>query len=359
MTSITRTSTILAFASVDNTNPYLKVVKFIFADDKPNINAQAIPYEEFESLKTSVIGMPIKMRFLGSRGGAGGHDGAIPIGHISGVAEETAEDGSHQLIADGVLYAEEYPDIVEYLEDKFEKGEAPGLSWELSYHDSIVEKGITWLKGVIARAATFVRHPAYGKRTALLALASDMTLSEEEIEQEITALFAKEQDHEGGTNNVTLEEALAEIARLTEELGNVQAELTAKASENETLAETASRVEELEATVAELRGQIDAQARAALIGARTQAMVEAGVELDTDADKLAAKQELWAAMSEDIFNEVIATLTAVASKAPKKTEASARFTLPKITPPEVKNGSTPVDLMNRMKALNNRIEDSE
>jgi exonuclease VII small subunit len=397
MTNILRETQILSFAEF--TNPYLKKVKFIFADDKPNLNNQAIPYDEFTGLAASAIGMPIKIRFLGRRGGAGNHEGSVPIGHISDVIEEQADDGTHNLVAQGVLYADEYPDIIEYLEEAYAENKAPGISWEISYHDSIVEKGITILKGVIARAATFVKHPAYGKRTALLALASiDMAALDNEAQKKIMSLVeellglldggvddtpgdmteagliskaeeligrfiteAAEVNIQGGNNNVTLEEALAKIAELEAELASTKTELEAKASETQTLEEAVTKVEQLEATVTELETAIATYEKAYVVANRTQKMVEAGVVLDEDAEVLAQKQELWAAMSEEIFNEVISTVTAVASKAPeKRSEASARiFNLPKITPPVASGGTAVPDLMSRMRALSRNDEPAE
>jgi rhamnose utilization protein RhaD (predicted bifunctional aldolase and dehydrogenase) len=110
-----------------------------------------------------------------------------------------------------------------------------------------------------------------------------------------------------------------------------------------------------------LETAIAAYEKAAVVADRTQKMVEAGVVLDDNAEVLAQKQELWAAMSEEIFTEVVSTVAAVASKAPdtKRTEASARiFNLPKITPPAVDGKSVP-DLMSRMRALSRNDEPAE
>jgi hypothetical protein len=335
------------FAESEVLNPYLKYLKFVFADDQPNLNNQAIPYEEFANLKASAVGMPIKMRFLGKKGGAGSHNGSIPIGHIQDVTENTLENGTHQLIAEGAIYADEYPDIVEYLEEAFASQDAPGISWEISYKDSVLDKGVQFLKGVIARAATFVKHPAYGKRTALLALASDASLSEEEIEEQVVSLFSKEPEIQGGTRNVDLEQALAEIEKL-------RAELAGKATEVETLTQAANRVGELETENAGLKTQINEFQTAQLVEDRTRKAVEAGIVLDTDAEKLAAKQGLWIAMSEEIFNTYISDIAAIAKKIPARTEASARplFTLPKISvDTSAGNGVTTVGLKERMRGL--------
>jgi hypothetical protein len=66
-------------------------------------------------------------------------------------------------------------------------------------------------------------------------------------------------------------------------------------------------------------------------------------------------------MSEEIFNEVVSTVKAVASKAPeKRSDASARiFNLPKITPPVASGGTAVPDLMSRMRALSRNDEPAE
>lgn len=175
----------------DFVHPGLRTVRFIFCDDQPNENGQGIEYSDFAELKQSAIGTPIKVKFLGK--GVGGHYSSIPIGHIKAMSEREAEGGVHQLIADGILYAEEYPDEVEYLAHSFAEGKAPGVSWELSYNSerSIVKNGIQWLKGLLTRAATFVSDPAYGNRTAILALASNRNIDAAQFMEELTMLVGE------------------------------------------------------------------------------------------------------------------------------------------------------------------------
>jgi hypothetical protein len=354
MTNIQLEEKILAFAS-EAKNPHLKFIKFILVDDLPNINKHVIPQEEFAALAASAIGMPIKMRFLGRRAGAGDHSGSIPIGHVQTVEEETLEDGSHRLIADGVLYASEFPEQIEYLEEAFEEGKAPGISWEINYTEGLLQAGIMALKGLVAKAATFVKNPAYGTRTALLALASDASLTEEEIQQEVAAIL-KDAEPEGGTENVTLEEAQAEITRLSTLVESKDTEIA-------TLTEAAKRVPELEASVAEKDTAIaerdEAIAsynKATLIADRTNKAVEAGLELDSDPDKLAETQELWASMSEEVFNHLVNAVKSVAPKTPKK-EALASIKLPstpafpKFDVPTQGAGTPTVDLVSRMRSL--------
>jgi len=353
------------FASSDRVNPFLTTVRFVFADDLPNVNGQAIPQDEFSTLAASAIGMPIKIRFFGQ--GIGGHKGAVPIGHIQNIDQEVA-DGVHRLVAEGVLYNDEYPEIVEYLKETFATGEAPGISWELSYKDSIVEKGVQWLKGVIARAATFVKHPAYGRRTALLALASiDMTTIDNDTKKKIMSLIEElldlldsskedttedtteaglinraekvlahfikevaEVEIQGGNNNVELEQALAKITELEAQIATQNEALAEVNTDRETIK---ADKEALEAQVNELVEKVKTFEKSMLVESRVKQLSDAGISLPTDAEELERKQEFWAAMSEELFTEYVSDLAAVAKKVPeRKAEASASFLqLPKIS----------------------------
>jgi predicted nucleic acid-binding Zn-ribbon protein len=337
------------FAQSDFINPFLTTVKFVFADDKPNANNQAIPYDEFASLAQSAIGMPIKIRFLGK--GIGGHTGSIPVGHIRDMIEEAEEDGSHKLIAEGVLYNDEYPEVVEFLKESFDTGDAPGISWEISYKESIVDKGIHWLKGVVARAATFVKHPAYGTRTALLALASDKTLSDEDIENELVDMANDIVSHkQGGTNNVELEEALQKIKDLEAQIAEKDTALVEAKAETETVRTEAT---ELKVEVDELLSKVNSFEKSMLIEARMKKVVEAGVSVPTDEEELTKKQEFWAAMSEEVFTEYVSDLAAVAKVAPEKKASASVLQLPKISvDTSTNNGAVSAEsLRNKMRSL--------
>lgn len=297
-------------ASADYKHPLLTVIRFVFADDKPNANGQGIKYEDFEDIKLSAVDMPIKMKYMGSYG-IGGHTGAVSIGHIRGMSEETLEDGTNRLIAEGVLYAQEFPDEVEFIRDQYASGMPPGISWEVSYKDEVKEGPVSWLKGIITRAATFVRNPAYGARTALLALASDQSISEEELLQGISAItqeLSPKNEDKGGSNKVE------------EELTNVKTELETKTKEIETLLAAKA---ELEAKVAAQEEVINTFKKNTLIGERTAKVQSAGLKIESDPDKLAQKQEFWAAMSEEAFDQYLDDLTTVQSAAATKTASAA------------------------------------
>lgn len=338
-----------SLAQSDFVNPFLTLVKFIFADDKPNANNMAIPYDEFASLAQSAIGMPIKIRFLGK--GLGGHTGSIPVGHIRDMVEEAEDDGSHKLVAEGVLYNDEYPEVVEFLKESFEAGDSPGISWEISYKDSVIDKGIQWLKGVVARAATFVKHPAYGTRTALLALASDKTLSDEEIEKEVVDMAHDIESHnQGGNNNVELEEALEKIKELEAQIAEKDAALVEAKAETETVRTEAA---DLKAVNEELVSKVDTFEKSILVENRVKQVVEAGVPLPSEEEELAKKQEFWAAMSEELFTQYISDLAAVAKVTPEKKASASVLQLPKISvDTSTNNGAVSAEgLRNKMRSL--------
>lgn len=302
-------------ATSDFKHPLLKRVRFVFADDKPNGNNQGIAYEDFEDVKQSGIDMPIKMKFLGEAG-AGGHTGSVTFGHIKDIEEDVLADGTHRLIANGVLYASEYPEEVKYLDAALAEGKAPGASWEVVYSDVEKDGPVSWLKKIVTSAATFVRNPAYGTRTALLALASTTDITDEELSKELLGIVEEIRPKinvEGGSNTVE------------KELEKLQAELDAKVEElktakelNETLttakAELETKITSQDEVIAEFK-------KSQLIADRTAKVAEAGLKVETDADKLSKKQEYWISLSEDQFAEYLADLQSAASaKEPLETK---------------------------------------
>lgn len=318
---------ISGFAMSDFSHPLLKRVRFVFADDKPNGNNQGIEHSDFAEVKQSAINMPIKMRYMGEAG-AGGHLGSVTMGHIVDIEEDQTEDGTHRLIANGVLYASEYPKEIAYLENALAEGTAPGASWEVVYKDVKTEGPVSWLKKILTSAATFVRNPAYGTRTALLALASADDMSDEKLFDELVTIaneIRPKNTLKGGSNKVE------------EELEKVKAELAAKIAEIEVLTtekETlATAKAELESEITSQKEVIDSYKRSELVANRTAKVAEAGLKIETDPEKLAAKQDFWVELSENAFNQYVADLKEV--KPVEKVRvglAGLTETLPRLNP---------------------------
>jgi hypothetical protein len=154
-----------AFASV-TLNPFLTWIKFILTDDKPNLNHQRIPQEEFANLIKSGINMPIKMA---SKEIPDGHDDSFPIGTITNLVEKEGK-----IFGLAALWNKERTEDVSFIKQSYIDGKPLNLSWEISYDDARAseETEILDLLGVILKAATFVGMPAYSGRTPILAVAS-------------------------------------------------------------------------------------------------------------------------------------------------------------------------------------------
>jgi len=289
-------------------NPFLTIAKFIFADDKGNENGMGIEFEDFPAIAATAINMPVKMKYLGE--GIGNHAGSVPIGHIVGMEIEDSVD-IKRLLGTAALYADEYPDEISYLVDAFQAGNAPGISWELAYSDSIVKNGIEWLKGIITKAATFVRNPAYGKRTALLALASDQRLTDEELDEELLKL-TKASSIDTGGNKVELEELQRILDSVRVELADAKAALEVLKTENSSVVEENGSLKE----------QLTSIQKNARVEERARKWVEAGFAFSEDTEKAAEKREFLASLEDSTFESYLSDL--IAAKAVKPAaEASA------------------------------------
>jgi hypothetical protein len=304
-------SAIAEISPEDFEHPGLRTCKFIFCDDQPNDNKMGIEYEDFAEIRKSAIGTPVKMKFFGAA--AGGHLGSIPIGFIREIYENKGDDGSNQLIAVATLFADEYPDEIEYLAHSYAEGRAPGISWELRYSESVLKDGIEWLKGLVTRAATFVRNPAYGNRTAILALASNKEIDEDQMMQELSELVDSNTDNEGGT--VGMDEK--ELQALKDELAALKTSLAEKDTEITTLND---KIDTLTTAVSEKDETINEYKAKETLTARTTELAEAGITLPTDEAKLEARLAYIAKLDDEAFAEYKESLVEIASTkvAPKK-----------------------------------------
>ena len=278
-----------------NDHPFMTIARFIFADDRPNGNKQVVAYSEFPNVIKTAIGMPVKMRYLEDDDDVGDHAESIPIGVIQKMEEQTANDGSHQLVAEAVLWHEEFPEEVQYLREAFAEGKAPGISYELGYNDSQTVSGLQFIRNVVTLAATFVKHPAYGKRTQLLALAEDENASNESKPVE-----------KGGYNmEEELKQAIEEAKQSTALASSLASEIEALKAQNA----------EKDQALATAQEEISAMKLANLIDTRTRLVVEAGLTLEANAEKAERKKALWASLTEEQFTEYLSDLVAAKQSA--------------------------------------------
>ena len=313
---------------VPNPDPersFITNAKFILADDKPNENGQAIHVEEFPGIIASAIGMPVKMNFTGY--GVANHGGSVPIGHIKNVEQIQLPTGVNQLIAEATLWNEEFPDEISYLKTSFAEGEAPGISYEMGYKDSQTISGIQWLKKVITLAATFVRNPAYGTRTHLLALAaSDMAtmtcdtfaamvvreaalcgLVIQDVIDALEAIVGPDMEDGMDTSNASTNNEKGGNLMTEEELTQLRAEAATKQSEIDALM---VQLTDANNTVSTLQGELDAMKVAAISDNRIRQYTDAGFTLEADAEKAEKKKNLFVSLHEDQWTEYLADLIA-------------------------------------------------
>lgn len=318
-------------------HPLLTKIKFIFAtaDEGFDLSTkqqglkQGIKAEEFDEIIRTSLNTPIKMRYLGFRGGVGNHIGSIPIGHITGM-EKIEIEGKLALAAEGVLYASEYPEEIDYLKTAFAAKEAPGISYEIRYDNnlSVVEEGVQWIKGLITQAATIVRSPAYGNRTAILALASNRELTDDELNTELRTLLPEEQE---GGSDMDKDKEIERLTALASEKEAALVELkTAKDTEVEALKKS---LEETNEKLAEASTENENLKRTILLETRAQAFTSAGLSFDQDEEKAKAKKELLAKMDEDVFTAYLDDLKSASTKktAAALASASADRGVPKLT----------------------------
>lgn len=188
-----------AFAAEED--PTKAWIHFIFTDDKPNLNNERVPVEEFDNIIKSGKYMPIKKR-MGETSST--HDDVIPMGTIASLKRETGET-KNIIEGLGTLWKKEFPEDVSALKTVYDEGESIDFSWEILYSDSVEEdEGISALRGCRTRAITIVDMPAYQGRTKALAMASEQ--GNKDTEDKSTVVEPSEEELITG---VAFEEAVA------------------------------------------------------------------------------------------------------------------------------------------------------
>jgi hypothetical protein len=161
----------VANAESEEAHPLQTRISFVLTDFQPNSNRQAIPRSEADRVIATARGMPVKINFNGIS--EGGHSRATPIGPITDARLETIED-REVIMADAILWRNEYQEIDDYLKSSTAENKRVGTSWELYYKTSEELDGVEWLHDVVMAGTAIVKDPAYGDRTPILAVAENM-----------------------------------------------------------------------------------------------------------------------------------------------------------------------------------------
>jgi len=265
-------------------------VKFIFTDDQPNDNKQAVAQTEYASIIDTGVHKPFKK----ATGDAlsDNHNPVIPIGTIVEMSQE-----GNTVIGLAAVWEPEFPEEAASIREAHEKGERLDVSWELFYEDSTHDDtGVEWLQGVSTRAVALVGQPAYDGRTPVLAVATKQDKQEGDKNMELEKALERVKELEGA--NAVLESGMVEAKASLEELLELKTEV-------ETLREFKIKVEEDEA-------------RSALVSKRMKKFSEAGIEM-TD-EEFEAAADKWLSMDDDAFEFILTQL--VSQKPVTESQAS-------------------------------------
>lgn len=357
-------------AVADQAHPLQTKLSLILTDFMPNGNKQGIPETEKQNIINSALHQPLKINFDGK--GYSGHTGAIPIGPIISVYEDS-DNGRAIIAGDAVIWNEVYDDIADHLKVAFSEG--IGTSWEIFFDSSDTDSdGNEWLHGCVFAGTCVVQVPAYGpNRTRVLAIAEklqeredtllelnekmavdktaqadDLTATRNELSEVsdllfklwegVDVLFNKTFEIEAETVETDIGKIAESFAEKLSKLADRINDMSAKVGLSE--AEQTRLNSELEAAVAE-RDQLKrekeeaeaAKVRAELTTARKAKLADAGI----DDELFNAKSELYLNMDETLFEAFVTDLNAVRAKTPQRSESQQRQIIPEPLSPDSKD----------------------
>lgn len=242
-----------AFAAL-SLNPTIKWIKFVLTDDKANANKQRIPKDEFTNLIKTGVHMPIKMGMGYIRKG---HEFAVPIGTITGLAEQ-----NDQIIGIAALWTREHENEINIIEAMKNDENSPQISWEILYRESSIdEDGVEDLRGTVLSAATVVGDPAYQGRTRIVQVAS----------------------RNKNDNPNEEEDSMETVEELQEALETSEANIEELENENKELKETVESLNDEIKPLKEFKEEVEAErARAAKIDQIVALYEEHGLNLPED-----------------------------------------------------------------------------
>ena len=288
---------VYAVANVEQAaHPLQTRISFVLTDFQPNVNKQAVPRTEAENVIATAKGMPVKINFNGVS--EGGHSRAVPVGPIIDARLETIEDRD-VILADAILWKNEYEEIDDYLKSSTAENKRVGTSWELYYKESEEIDGVEWLRGIVMAGTAIVKDPAYGDRTPILAI------EEENMEEKIKMLEMQNEEL-----RLMIEGLRLDIAALKMERDELEEEYSSVKAERDALVEEIKVEKERQEAEARRR---DAEAR---LRGRQEALAEVGVVVAEDDDEM---RVFLTSASDDVFNLFVRSYKNV-----KPAEASAK-----------------------------------
>jgi hypothetical protein len=187
----------MRMAETTNSNPLLKEVELILTDFEANANKEGIPQKESANIIRTALHTPIKIAV--AENNYAGHKGAIPVGPIIEVYEDTHND-KPVIKAKAIIWSDEFKEVYSLLKSQAGEREYIGTSWEVYYQDADSIDGVNWLNNVTFAGTCIVDVPAYGERTKLLKVAEKEMV--EELQTKIKELEASLQEKENEINGL-------------------------------------------------------------------------------------------------------------------------------------------------------------
>ena len=168
-------------------NSTFQWAKIIITDDKPNLNKQRVPADEFDNLIRTGSFTPIKMAEKHISDGHAESKGKI-IGTLASFSKDSGND-TNRLFALAALWKMERAEDISLLKEMYNSGELPEVSWEIAYSSQDTDDdGISTLHGLTLTGVAVVGKPAYGGRTPIIAMSS---VNEEESVEETEKLTTR------------------------------------------------------------------------------------------------------------------------------------------------------------------------
>jgi hypothetical protein len=214
----------MRMAESNMTNPLLKEVELVLTDFEANANKEGIPQKEAANIIRTALHTPIKIAV--SETGYAGHKGAIPVGPIIEVYEDTHE-GKPVVKAKAVIWSDEFKEVYSLLKSQAGEREYIGTSWEVYYESADSVDGISWLNNVTFAGTCIVDVPAYGERTKLLKVAEKEMVEElqTKIKELEESLQVKENELDGLRKENDAYKAEADAKAQAEKRQNVASRL--------------------------------------------------------------------------------------------------------------------------------------
>jgi len=313
-------------AVANEKHPLQSKLTFVFTDFAPNANKQGVPRSEAANICDTGLYMPVKVHFDGR--GVGRHEATVPIGPIT-MMQNTGD----RIIGEAIVWRDEFPDVVEYLEKASAEEGGVQFSWEIYYGEAeIDDSGIQWLHDCIVAGHTIVDKPAYKGRTPLLAIAQELTM--EELQAQIQSLTEKLYTMLDGLYNamgIVQEAAVLQDVSVDEQYNTLMEKVRELHASYSALQAQAANVAELEVVagpsleefealkteVAELRefkqSAEASAARVTTLNARATKLREAGIAIS--ADELARQSDFIVSLTDDAFTAYVNSISGLLQKA--------------------------------------------